>query len=97
MSDLIERTRLAAQILRDIGGQSAMAATVDEAADALEAARAERDATRYRWLREWLDPKAVAALRAYHQADMDGVMVTVSREAIEHVLPYLARVLEEGE
>lgn len=39
MDELIERTRLAAKILRDIGGQSAMAATVEEAADALEAAR----------------------------------------------------------
>ena len=39
MADLIERTRLAAKILRDIGGQSAMAATVEEAAAALEAAR----------------------------------------------------------
>ena len=38
MADLIDRTRMAAKILRDIGGQSAMAATVDEAADALEAA-----------------------------------------------------------
>lgn len=38
MVSLIERTRMAAKILRDIGGQSAMTATVDEAADALEAA-----------------------------------------------------------
>ena len=40
MGDLIDRTRMAAKILRDIGGQSAMAATVDESADALAAARA---------------------------------------------------------
>ena len=39
MNGLIERTRLVAKILRDIDGQSAMAATVDEAAAALEAAR----------------------------------------------------------
>lgn len=36
MDDLIDRTRMAAKILRDIGGQSAMAATVAEAAAALE-------------------------------------------------------------
>lgn len=50
MDDLIDRTRMAAKILRDIGGQSAMAATVDEAAAALEAAR--EDAERYRLLRD---------------------------------------------
>ena len=38
MVSLIERTRMAASILRDLGGQSAMTAAVDEAADALEAA-----------------------------------------------------------
>lgn len=37
MRELIERLRMAAKILRDIGGQSAMAATVEEAAAALEA------------------------------------------------------------
>lgn len=52
--DLIERTRLAAQILRDVGGQSALATTVDEAADALEAAR--EDAGRYRWIRSTTAP-----------------------------------------
>jgi CMP-2-keto-3-deoxyoctulosonic acid synthetase len=36
--DLIERTRMAAKILRDIGGQSAMAATVEEAAAAIDRA-----------------------------------------------------------
>jgi len=49
VNGLIERTRLVAKILRDIDGQSAMAATVDEAAAALEAAR--EDASRWRWLR----------------------------------------------
>lgn len=43
MDELIERTRLAAKILRDIGGQSAMAATVEEAAAALEAMRGDTD------------------------------------------------------
>ena len=38
MVSLIERTRMAAKILRDLGGQSVMTEAVDEAADALEAA-----------------------------------------------------------
>lgn len=39
MRELIERAQLAAKILREIGGQSAMAKAVDECAAALEAAR----------------------------------------------------------
>lgn len=54
MTDLIERTRMAAKILRDIGGQSAMAATVEEAADAIEAAR--EDAERLDWLEDETSP-----------------------------------------
>jgi len=37
-----------------------------------------------------LDPKAVEELRTHQtQLDMDGVMVGVSREALEHILAYL--------
>ena len=36
MSDLVERLRIAAQIHREIGGQSALAATIDEAARDIE-------------------------------------------------------------
>lgn len=41
MTDLIERLHIAAKIHKDIGGQSALAATIREAATALEAAREE--------------------------------------------------------
>ena len=36
MSDLVELLRIAAQIHREIGGQSALAATIDEAAREIE-------------------------------------------------------------
>lgn len=39
MADLVERARMAAGIIAEIGGQSVLAATVAEVADALEAAR----------------------------------------------------------
>ena len=35
MSDLVERLRIAAQIHREIGGQSSLAATIREAADSV--------------------------------------------------------------
>lgn len=47
---LVERLRLAYEILADIGRQSSMAATVREGAAALEAARV--DAARYQFIRE---------------------------------------------
>ena len=38
-------------------------------------------------------PEAVDALAAYQQADMDGTMVLVSRQAIEECLPSLRAII----
>jgi len=38
-------------------------------------------------------PEAVDALAAYQQADMDGIMVLVSRQAIEECLPSLRAII----
>jgi hypothetical protein len=42
-----------------------------------------------------VDPGAVDALSSYQQADMDGIMVLVSRQAIEECLPALRALAEQ--
>lgn len=42
-------------------------------------------------------PGAIEALSAYQQADMDGIMVLVSRQAIEECLPVLRALAQKGE
>ena len=42
-------------------------------------------------------PEAVEALAAYQQADMDGIMVLASRQAIEECLPALRALTKDGE
>lgn len=70
MTDLVERLRIAAKIHRDMSGQSAIASTIEEAADALEAAR--EDARTGDWV---LVPRELPAGAHRHLAyfDMEAV------------------------
>lgn len=43
-----------------------------------------------------LNPKALEALRSYRQADVDGIMATVSRQALDEAIAALANDLPAG-
>lgn len=80
MGDLIERTRLAAKILRDISGQSAMAATVEEAAAALEAAREDADK-----LRETLRTVSAVGIVQLFDTARDDVLAEFSLAELQEI------------
>ena len=62
VSELVERLRIAAQIHREIGGQSALAATIDEAAREIERLTCICENTHNRLLRGDDDSELLAIL-----------------------------------
>ena len=96
MDDIVKRLRADAAYARERVGATVrqIGRDCDEAADRIEALQAQLDA-RDAPVRQI--EGAMLALSAYQQADMDGVTVLTSRQAIEEILTFHRAMIAASE